>query len=85
LLDNNANTSIIQTKLSKLDQYMLMCEGTIKDFNESVQLQLHLLNTQGETTDDLVVHLFTAFKVASNTHFWQLARDKEIKFIEVSR
>jgi hypothetical protein len=33
-LDNNANTSIIRTKLSKLDQYMLMCKGNIKISNK---------------------------------------------------
>jgi hypothetical protein len=64
LLDNNANTSIIRTKLSKLDQYMPMCKGNIKIFNEYVQLQLHSLNARGETTDDLLLHLFAACKVA---------------------
>jgi hypothetical protein len=44
LLDNNASTSIIRTKLSKLDQYMPMCKGNIKTFNEYVQLQLRSLN-----------------------------------------
>jgi hypothetical protein len=68
--------SIIRTKLSKLDQYMQMCKGNIKEFNEYVQLQLHSLNAQGEMTDDLLV----AYKVASNASFRQLAREEEIKY-----
>jgi hypothetical protein len=79
-LDNNANTSIIRTKLSKLDQYMPMCKGNIKEFNEYVQLQLHSLNARGETTDDLLVHLFAAYKVASDANFRQLAKEEEIKY-----
>jgi hypothetical protein len=75
-LDNNANTSIIRTKLSKLDQYMPVCKGNIKIFNEYVQLQLHLLNARGETTDDLLVRLFTAYKVASDANFRQPAKKK---------
>jgi hypothetical protein len=75
-LDNNAGTLIIRTKLSKLDQYMQMCKGNIKEFNEYVQLQLHSLNARGETTNDLLVHLFTAYKVASDSNFWQLAKKK---------
>jgi hypothetical protein len=58
LLDNNANTSIIQTKLTKLDQYMLMCKDNIKAFKKYVQLQLHLLNTPGETNNNVLIHLF---------------------------
>jgi hypothetical protein len=65
---------IIRTKLSKLNQYMPMSKGNIKEFNKYIQLQLHSLNAKGETTNALLVHLFTAYKVASNSNFWQLAR-----------
>jgi hypothetical protein len=34
-LDNNASTSIIRMKLSELDQYMPMCKGNIKTFNNT--------------------------------------------------
>jgi hypothetical protein len=79
-LDNNANTSIIRTKLSKLDQYMPMCQGNIKTFNKYVQLQLHSLNARGETTNNLLVHLFATYKVASDANFQQLAKEEEIKY-----
>jgi hypothetical protein len=77
LLDNNASTSIIRTKLSKLDQYMPMCKGNIKTFNEYVQLQLHSLNARGETMDNLLVHLFITYKVASKANFCQLAKKRK--------
>jgi hypothetical protein len=80
LLDNNASTSIIRTKLSKLDQYMPMCKGNIKTFNKYVQLQLHSLNARGETTDVLLVHLFAVYKVASDANFRQLAKEEEVKY-----
>jgi hypothetical protein len=67
--------------LSKLNQYM---KGNIKEFNIYVQLQLHSFNARGETTDDLLVHLFAAYKVASNSNFQQLAKEEEINMKEVS-
>jgi hypothetical protein len=59
---------------------MPLCKGNIKEFNEYVQLQLHSLNARGETTNDLLVHLFAAYKVASDASFRQLAREEEIKY-----
>lgn len=79
-LDSNASTSIIRNKLAKLDQYMPTIKSNIKEFNEYVQYQLHALAARGETTSDLLVHLFAAYKVASDHSFRKLAQDEEVLY-----
>jgi hypothetical protein len=79
-IDSNASTSIIRTKLSKLAEYMPVVKSNIKEFNTYVQMQLHSLTARGETTNDLLVHLFAAYKVASDAGFRKIALDEEIRY-----
>jgi hypothetical protein len=66
--------------MASLDQYMPMCKANIKEFTDYIQLQLHSLNARGETTDDLLVHLFAVYKVTSDANFQQLVNKEEIKY-----
>jgi hypothetical protein len=61
-LDTNASATVIRMKLSKLDEYMPVVKSNIKAFNMYVKLQLKMLTVHGETTNDLLVHLFVARK-----------------------
>jgi hypothetical protein len=65
-LDTNATATIIRTKLSKLDEHMPVVKSNIKAFNTYVKLQLKMLTARGETTNDLLVHLFAAYQKASD-------------------
>jgi hypothetical protein len=78
-LDSNASSTIIRTKLSKLDEYMPVVKSDIKKFNTYVDTQIHALTARGETTSDLLVHLFAAYKQASDASFRKLAADEEIR------
>lgn len=55
-------------------------KSNINEFNEYVQYQLHALAARGETTSDLLVHLFAAYKVASDHSFRKLAQDEEVLY-----
>jgi hypothetical protein len=79
-LDSNASSTIIRTKLSKLDEYMPVVKSDIKKFNTYVDTQIHALTARSETTSDLLVHLFAAYNCnvktvstgkLSGRRFWQ--------------
>jgi hypothetical protein len=74
-LDSNASSTIIRTNLSKSDEYMPVIK---KKFNTYVDTQIHALTARGETTSDLLVHLFAAYKQALDASFCKLAADEEI-------
>jgi hypothetical protein len=80
-LDSNATVTVIRTKLSTLDQYMPTVKSNIKEFNTYVKLQLRMLTARGETTNDLLVHLFAAYQKASDKNFRKEAR-RELKMFE---
>jgi hypothetical protein len=79
-LDSNASTSIIRNKLAKLHLYMPQVKSNIKEFNEYVQELLAGLAVRGETTDDLLVHLFAAYQEVSDHTFRKFAADEEVKY-----
>jgi hypothetical protein len=75
-LDTNATATVIRTKLSKLDEYMPVVKSNIKAFNTYVKLQLKMLTARGETTNDLLVHLFAAYQKASDKNFRDEAKEE---------
>jgi hypothetical protein len=77
-LNSNASSMIIRTKLSKLDEYMPVVKSNIKKFNTYMDMQIHALTARGNTTSDLLVHLFAAYKLALDASFHNLAADEEI-------
>jgi hypothetical protein len=79
-LDSNASTSIIRNKLAKLDLYMPLIKSNIREFHEYVQTLMYSLTVRNEETKDLLVHLFAAYKVASDASFRKLAADEEVRY-----
>jgi hypothetical protein len=80
-LDSNATATVIRTKLSTLEHYMPQVKSNIKEFNTYVKLQLKMLTARGETTNDLLVHLFAAYQKASDKNFREEAK-RELKLYE---
>jgi hypothetical protein len=80
-LDSNATATVIRMKLSTLEHYMPTVKINIKVFNTYVKLQLKMLTARGETTNDLLVHLFAAYQKASDKNFSKKAR-RELKMYE---
>jgi hypothetical protein len=80
-LDSNATATVIRTKLSTLDQYMPTVKSNIKVFNTYIKVQLRMLTARGETTNDLLVHLFAAYQKALDKNFREEAR-RELKMYE---
>ena len=70
-LDSNATVSTLRTNLSSLDMYIRDNGSDLVAFNAYVQSQLDGLSARGETTNDLVVNLFKAYKVVSDLPFKQ--------------
>jgi hypothetical protein len=68
-LDSNAATSVIRTQLSRLYEYMPTVSSDINKFNKYVQGCVRALGARGASSDDLVVHLFAGYKVASDKIF----------------
>jgi hypothetical protein len=79
-LDSNATVSIIRNKLARLDEYMPQIKSNILEFTEYVQGLLLELTARGEETLDLLIHLFAAYKVASDASFREMARDEELLY-----
>ena len=70
-LDSNVTVSTLRTNLSSLDNYIQDNGSDLVAFNAYVQSQLDGLSARGETTNDLVVNLFKAYKVVSDLPFKQ--------------
>ena len=77
-VDSNAKTSSIREQLADLSTYMANVGSDILKFNQHVQLLLLELAARGETTDDLLIHLFRAYQTVTDKKFVAfIARERE--------
>jgi hypothetical protein len=63
-LDTNATTSLICTKLSNLDTYIVTIPSDITKCNGYVKLLIDSLKARGETSNDLLTNLIKGSGVA---------------------
>ena len=70
-LDSNATVSTLRLNLSSLDTYIRDNGSDLVAFNAYVQSQLDGLSARGQTTNDLIVNLFKAYKVVPDQPFKQ--------------
>mmetsp|Transcript_101610 Transcript_101610/g.294034 ORF Transcript_101610/g.294034 Transcript_101610/m.294034 type:complete len:427 (+) Transcript_101610:119-1399(+) len=68
-IQTNATTSAIRTRLSELDKYIVQIDSDISKFNEYVELNVAALTARGETTTDLLVNLWKAYKNCGDKTF----------------
>jgi hypothetical protein len=62
--------------LCTYNEYMPVVKSNIKAFNTYVKLQLKMLTARGETTNDLLVHLFAANQKVSDKNFRDEAKEE---------
>ena len=79
-IDSRAHTTAIRAQLSNLPSYISDIGGDIIKFNRQVRLLVQELTARGETTNDLLVNLFDAFKTVRDDTFNKYILDKESKY-----
>jgi hypothetical protein len=76
--DSRAITAHARTNLTNLDSYMASVpDGNIVAFNDYVKKQMQTLSTRGETTHDLVIHLFKGYMASTSTDFKDFIKRKK--------
>ena len=68
-VDTRATISVIRTRLSSLDTKIMELDDDIKEFNRFVKSNLGDLAARGETTTDLLVNLFKAYRLCKDEEF----------------
>ena len=68
-IDSNATTAVIREKLQNLDAYLQEVGNDIQKFNNYVMVLMESLSARGETSSDLLIHLFTAYASCSDQQF----------------
>jgi len=79
-LDSNATSSMIRTKLSNLDEYLIETNNDILKFNNHVRMLIDSLTARGETTQDLLTNLFRAYAACSDSTFVKYVADIQTKW-----
>ena len=79
-LDSNATSSMIRTKLSNLDEYLVETNNDILKFNNHVRMLMDSLTARGETTQDLLTNLFKAYAACSDSTFVKYVADIQTKW-----
>ena len=81
-IDTNATSLHIRTQLSSLDTLIGKIGHDITKFNARVKMMMESLAARGETTNDLIINLFKAYKVVPDKAFVKYIVGKEEKYEE---
>ena len=76
-IDTNATTSSICHQMANLRDYIIKVNCDIRVFNRHVQSLIKGLNSHGQQSTNLLVHLFAAYKAAKDKKFVKYIKDKE--------
>ena len=68
-VDTTATVANIRTKLTKLDEYITTSEYNITDLNAYVKEQTEQLEARGEESNDLLIHLYKAYREVKDPEF----------------
>lgn len=66
IIDTRATSSLMKESMSNLDSYMSTVKSDIEEFNRYVKLNYQGLQARGESCNDIMVHLFKAYVMASD-------------------
>ena len=81
-IDTRATVTVIRTRLSSLDTKIAELQDNILELNQFVKTQLEALEARGETTTDLLVNLFKAYKACGDDDFLSWVKAKENDYNE---
>ena len=66
-----------QGESSQVGYLHVHCKYGIENFNQYVKVNVNVLKPRGELTDDIMVNLFKAYKVASHNYFLYINKYNE--------
>jgi hypothetical protein len=81
-VDSRATVTYIRTSLTKLDDKMTELDSNIESFNFFVKAQVKNLAARGESSSDLLINLFSGYKMANDAEFLDFIRRKENDYEE---
>ena len=76
-VETHATVSNIRMQLTSLDEYMSTIGSDIKKFNVHVSTLMKVLRNHGQTSTDLLIHLFKGYKEAKDEEFVRFIKHKE--------
>ena len=82
IIDTWATSSLMRENLSNLDSYITTVKSDIEEFNRYVKMNYQGLQARGERCDDIMVHLFKAYLVASDREFVTYIKLKKMEHEE---
>ena len=82
IIDTWATSSLMRENLSNLDSYMSTVKSDIEEFNRYVKLNYQGLQARGERYNDMMIHLFKAYLIASDREFVTYIKLKKMEHEE---
>ena len=82
-IDNRATVTTIRSKLSRLDERLDELDSNIVEFNSYVKKLQNRLLRRREQTQDLMTHLFSAYKACRDKEFVRYIKQKEDAYHEL--
>ena len=80
VVDNRATVTHLNQSLMSLDIYTNSCGSNIELFNRCIQSLQRALHARGQTYDNMILHLFKGYEVASDVTFQNYIREKRDKY-----
>jgi hypothetical protein len=84
-VDTNASMAAVRTQLATLDRYMKTVDYDIGVFNHHVETLLSRLVSRHQSSQDLLVNLFLAYKTVDDQEFHRYINQKESDYEESSQ
>jgi hypothetical protein len=76
IIDSQATSANLREQLTTLDSYMALADCNVELFNQHVKEVVAGLRARGESTDELVVNLFKAYRVVGDSEFSRYMKNK---------
>jgi hypothetical protein len=76
IIDSRATSANLQEQLTTLDSYMVSVDCNVELLNQHVKEVVAGLRAMGESTDELVVNLFKAYRVVGGSEFSRYMKNK---------
>lgn len=84
-VDTNASMAAVRTQLATLDRYIKTVDYDIAVFNHHVETLLSRLVSRHQSSQDLLVNLFLAYKTVDDQEFHRYINQKESDYEESSQ
>ena len=79
-IDTRATSTHLMENLTSLNTYMSTVNLDIENFNQYVEVNVDGLKERCERTDNLMINLFKAYQVASDSEFFRYTKTKQDQY-----